>query len=212
MAVPGSKSRCALPVIVLALSLLAAFASNVVLAQSQHDTSPTSPSSPVVITTPTTVGILGQGTFLPPAPIPSSSLPNPIFTTSDACVACQKEYFSIHNCTSHLPPAGVNLTMIVQLLPFYGCFCQNNYVLIDALQQCSTCFRSTGQQAHLNTQFYNVTNQSVKAFKKVCVETANGSKVPTSGVDGMLDILMESGCWILISTLFVVLLPIAGSL
>ncbi|KAF8924315.1 hypothetical protein BGZ58_001927, partial [Dissophora ornata] len=121
------------------------------------------------------------------------------------------EYYTIQNCSSHLPPAGVNLTMIVQLLPFYGCMCQNNYVEIDALQQCSNCFRSTGQQAFLSPRFYNVTNLGVKSFKKVCAATANGSRVPKSAGGSAWDALKSSGSWMVISIMVVVLLPL-GSL
>ncbi|KAF9163002.1 hypothetical protein BGX21_009412 [Mortierella sp. AD011] len=205
-----SKSYSVLLMLVATLSLLLVFAPNIVLAQDDDsDTSdtPTISSSPTTaIATPTSTGIMGQGTSVPPTATSTPVLPNPIFTSSDACVACQKEFFEIRNCSTHLPPTGVNLTMIVELLPFYGCLCQNNYVLIDALQQCSSCFRSTGQSAHLNPQFYNVTNQDVKAYKKVCTQTANGSKVPTSGVDRILDTLKKSGSWIILSTLIVILL------
>ncbi|KAI7830361.1 hypothetical protein BC939DRAFT_279533 [Gamsiella multidivaricata] len=142
-----------------------------------------------------------------PAPAPSiTTTPNPIFSTSDACVACQKEYYTVQNCSSHLPPTGVNLTMIVQLLPFYGCFCQNNYVEIDALQQCSTCFRSTRQLSYLRPQFYNVTNQGVKAFKMVCHETANGTRVSSKAGSGMWDHLMQSASLMVASTVLTVLL------
>ncbi|KAF9349524.1 hypothetical protein BGX26_012184 [Mortierella sp. AD094] len=213
MVVSRSKTYSIILMLVATLSLLLVFAPNIVLAQDDNtDTSvtPTISSPTIVIATPTSIGILGQGPFLPPSATPTPALPNPIFTSSDACVACQKEYFEIRNCSSHLPPVGVNLTMIVQLLPFYGCLCQNNYAMVDTLQQCSTCFRSTGQLAHVNPQFYNVTNQDVKAYKKVCVQTANGSKVPSSGVDRMLDILKKSGSWMILSTLMAILLPLSG--
>jgi hypothetical protein len=57
---------------------------------------------------------------------------------------------------------------------------------IDSLQQCSNCFRSTGQQAFLNFQFYNVTNQQVKAMKQVCEQTVGGTRVPSSDAGGMI--------------------------
>ncbi|KAG0289219.1 hypothetical protein BGZ97_006521 [Linnemannia gamsii] len=112
--------------------------------------------------------------------------PNPIFSTSDACVACQKEFPTIRNCTAMLPPPSVNLTIISQILPFYKCICQNDSNgneggEIAALQQCSNCFRSTGQRAFLSDQFYNVTNQQLKAMKQVCDETEGGTRLPTSG-------------------------------
>ncbi|KAG0347124.1 hypothetical protein BG004_008459 [Podila humilis] len=113
-----------------------------------------------------------------PAPIPNQ--PNPVFSTSDTCVTCQRNWGLVRNCTALIPPPTVNLTMISQVLPFFNCICPNNG--IDALQGCSTCFRSTGQQAFLNPKHYEVTNQDNKAFKQVCLDTENGSKVPSAAV------------------------------
>ncbi|KAF9291385.1 hypothetical protein BGZ68_004246 [Mortierella alpina] len=149
-----------------------------------------------------------------PTPIPSAtpqtaSLPNPIFSTSDACIACQKEYPFIKNCSVHIPSA-VNLTVIVQLLPFFSCMCQDQLVHIDGLQMCSACFRSTGQQVFLSPQFYNVSNQQAKALKQVCRETANGTKVPNAAGTGQWETLARSGCWMVVSLLTVMLLSLGG--
>ncbi|KAG0307300.1 hypothetical protein BGZ99_001485 [Dissophora globulifera] len=208
-----------LALLILLVTVLLSFVPSFTRAQSDAP-SPDSPE-PVVAQPPANTN--GTVTSPPPANLPGSTptrvapatstpLPNPIFSTSDACVACQKEYYTIQNCSSHMPPPNVNLTMIVQLLPFYGCLCQNNKVEIDALQQCSTCFRSTGQLAYLNTHFYNVTNQEAKAYRKVCDETANGTRVPSSGAAGNVlhDWLARSGTWITLAGAAFVLLPLGG--
>ncbi|KAF9432885.1 hypothetical protein BGZ76_010182 [Entomortierella beljakovae] len=228
MLVTKSKTRRVIFTLFLTLSLLLLLTPNHVHAQdsdsedigsNEDDTPMPNPSSSTnEVATSTTVATVGQQTFLPPGTPPStpsgtpptSGLPNPIFTSSDACIACQKEYPGIRNCTALLPPAGVNLTTIVQLLPFYGCFCGNDYHLIDSMQLCSTCFRSTGQSAHLHPQLYDVTNQGVKAFKKVCVETANGSKMPSSGANRILDIVLKSGSWMAILAILAITIPYSG--
>ncbi|KAF8936057.1 hypothetical protein BGZ58_004652 [Dissophora ornata] len=109
---------------------------------------------------------------------------------------------------SRVPTAG-NLTMINQVLPFYQCICPNNGTEIDALQQCSICLRSTGQQAFLNRAFYNVTNQDVKAMKEVCLETAEGTMVP-SGSSGRWDMLISTASWGVVSAMMLALLPLGG--
>ncbi|KAK3818642.1 MAG: hypothetical protein J3Q66DRAFT_368717 [Benniella sp.] len=154
--------------------------------------------SPFVLTPPLT-GDPSQAT------VAVTELPNPIFTTSDACVTCQKKYITIKNCSTLLPPPRVNLTTMVQFLP---CICQNNDTEIEALQQCSICFRSTGQFAYLPLQLYNVSNQEVKALKKVCHETANGGKVPSSLGTGKWDAWILSARWMIVSTLFALALPL----
>ncbi|KAK3812511.1 MAG: hypothetical protein JOS17DRAFT_762460 [Linnemannia elongata] len=141
---------------------------------------PPPPSSPPATPPSTTSGIpVPASSGTPGAPVQP---PNPIFSTSDACVACQKEFPTIRNCTALIPPATVNLTVITQVLPFYNCLCSNGNLgsEIEALQDCSNCFRSTGQKAFLRAEFYNVTNQNVKAMKQVCEETVGGTRVPTS--------------------------------
>ncbi|KAK3846748.1 MAG: hypothetical protein J3R72DRAFT_520104 [Linnemannia gamsii] len=156
------------------------------------------PAIPVVPATgPGTTPIPPPSTTSPGTPITPGTVtppPNPIFSTSDACIACQKEFPTIRKCTALIPPAAVNLTTIVQILPFYNCLCQkDNMVEIDSLQQCSNCFRSTGQQAFLNAQFYNVTNQQVKAMKQVCEQTVDGTRVPTSGATaGGIGLVVQS--------------------
>lgn len=99
--------------------------------------------------------------------------------------------------------------MISQVLPFYQCICPNNGAIIDALQQCSICFRSTGQQVFLNRAFYNVTNQDVKAMNQVCLETDNGTKIP-NGSNGRWDMLMSSFSWGIISIGVMLLVPFGG--
>ncbi|KAF9280163.1 hypothetical protein BGZ88_012354 [Linnemannia elongata] len=161
----------------------------------QAPSSPPTPSSlspdqpPVTIppppSTPATPPSTAPGTPAPASPGTQGAPvqpPNPIFSTSDACVACQKEFPAIRNCTALIPPATVNLTVITQVLPFYNCLCNsgNQGSEIEALQDCSNCFRSTGQKAFLRDVFYNVTNQNVKAMKQVCEETLGGTRVPTS--------------------------------
>ncbi|KAG9063814.1 hypothetical protein KI688_003926 [Linnemannia hyalina] len=139
-------------------------------------TPPSTPATPPT-TAPGTPAPASSGT--PGAP---AQPPNPIFSTSDACVACQKEFPTIRSCTALIPPPTVNLTVITQVLPFYNCLCNNGNLgsEIEALQDCSNCFRSTGQKAFLRGDFYNVTNQNVKAMKQVCEETVGGTRVPTS--------------------------------
>ncbi|KAG0288576.1 hypothetical protein BGZ96_007694 [Linnemannia gamsii] len=86
----------------------------------------------------------------------------------------------------------------------------NEGVEIMALQQCSNCFRSTGQKAFLNDQFYNVTNQQVKAMKQVCEETKGGTRIPTSGAGaGIRDLIFQTStgwCFVLAiaSTMFLI--------
>ncbi|KAF9312105.1 hypothetical protein BG003_006624 [Podila horticola] len=157
----------------------------------------TSPSPTVPSETPT----IPSGTPTTPTATPAPKQPTPIFSTSDTCVACQRDYATIHNCTALIPPPTVNLTMISQVLPFYNCICPGNGV--DALQACSTCLRSTGQQSFLNPKHYNVTNQDTKALKQVCLETANGSKVP-SMAGGHWDMMVRSASWTIISALALV--------
>ncbi|KAF9928705.1 hypothetical protein FBU30_002176 [Linnemannia zychae] len=166
---------------------------------------PTQPNSPPP-------PALGTPAFSPTLGTTVSPPPNPIFSTSDACVACQKEFPVIRNCSALIPPLTVNLTTIVQVLPFYSCLCQNNPVEIDALQQCSYCFRSTGQQAFLHSHFYNVTNQQVKAIKQVCEDTDGGSRVPSSqGGTGLRDTILQSIRWGFYVSLVSVLLVFASS-
>ncbi|KAF9940918.1 hypothetical protein BGZ67_006338 [Mortierella alpina] len=189
------------------------------LVHGQEDTSDSDPeeSSPETPTAPEESEVSqAPSVQVPAAPIPTSpvapqtpNLPNPIFSTSDACIACQKEYPFIKNCSLHIP-ASVNLTVIVQVLPFYNCMCQDKLVHIDGLQTCSACFRSTGQQVFLSPHFYNVSNQQAKALKQVCRETANGTTVPNAAGMGKWETLARSGCWMVVSLLVVVLLPLGG--
>ncbi|KAG0090860.1 hypothetical protein BGZ93_009116 [Podila epicladia] len=160
----------------------------------------TSPSPTVPSPTPS-VSSVPSGAPTTPTATPIPNQPNPIFSTSDTCVACQRDYATVRNCTALIPPPTVNLTMITQVLPFYNCICPGNGV--DALQACSTCFRSTGQQAFLNPKHYNVSNQDNKALKQVCLDTENGSKVP-SMAGGHWDLMAKSASWTIISALALV--------
>jgi hypothetical protein len=99
--------------------------------------------------------------------------------------------------------------MISQVLPFYQCVCPNNGAAIDGIQQCSICFKSTGQQVYLNRVFYNVTNQDVKAMKQVCLDTSDGTKVP-SGSSGRWDMLMSSAGLGFITLGALLLAPLGG--
>ncbi|KAF9360769.1 hypothetical protein BGX34_007514 [Mortierella sp. NVP85] len=143
-----------------------------------------------------------------PAPSPTPVTPDPVFSTSDACVACKGKYATVRTCSSRIPVAG-NLTMISQVLPFYQCICADNGSAIDALQQCSICLRSTGQQVFLNRAFYNVTNQDVKAMKEVCEDTANGTKVPSSS-SGRWDMILSSASWGVVAIGALLLAPLGG--
>ncbi|KAF9964594.1 hypothetical protein BGZ70_006229 [Mortierella alpina] len=174
--------------------------------------SPTSPEEPEISSAPPSVPVpvpVPAPTPTPSAAPQTPNLPNPIFSTSDACIACQKEYPFIKGCSVHIPPA-VNLTIIVQMLPFYNCMCQDELVHIDGLQTCSACFRSTGQQVFLSPQFYNVSNQQAKALKQVCRDTANGTKVPSAAGAGKWETLARSGCWMVVSLVVVMLLPLGA--
>ncbi|KAF9127266.1 hypothetical protein BGW39_005988 [Mortierella sp. 14UC] len=167
----------------------------------QPEQAPSPPSPPAQVSPPEASTAPAPPPVAPAAPPGSTppgtvvtQPPNPIFSTSDACIACQKEFPAIRNCSTLIPPATVNLTTIVQILPFYNCLCQkDNMAEIDSLQQCSNCFRSTGQQAFLNVQFYNVTNQQVKAMKQVCEQTVGGTRAPSSGAGGIM--LQSAAGW-----------------
>ncbi|KAF9179669.1 hypothetical protein BGZ51_006741 [Haplosporangium sp. Z 767] len=167
-----------------------------------------SPSSEVPSESPTSSADLPAPT-LPPA-TPPSNQPDPVFSSSESCQACQPTFPLIRNCSALIPSASVNLTMIVQMLPFYSCICRGDYQEIDKLQQCSNCLRSTGQQVFLNPHFYNVTNQHVKAMKQVCAETANGSKVPASAGNGAWDTLAQSSSWMALSAVIAVVLQLGA--
>ncbi|KAF9389829.1 hypothetical protein CPB97_010559 [Podila verticillata] len=195
-----------------ALVLLLALALIFTLAHAQEtspgEPAPTPTPDPVVpseVPTPTvpvaTPSVPSGTPTTTPTSTPIPNQPNPIFSTSDTCVACQRDYPTIRNCTALIPPPTVNLTMISQVLPFYNCICPNNGP--DALQACSTCLRSTGQQSFLNPKHYNVTNQDTKALKQICIDTANGSRVP-SMAGGHWDMMAKSASWTILSALALV--------
>ncbi|KAG0250519.1 hypothetical protein BG011_008276 [Mortierella polycephala] len=146
----------------------------------------------------------------PPPATPPTNQPDVVFSSSESCQACRPTFPTIRNCSALIPPASVKLTMIVQMLPFYSCICHDGYSEIDAIQQCSTCLRSTGQQSYMNPHFYNVTNQHVKAMKQACIETANGSKVPASAGNGVWDMLARSSSWMVLSAVIAVVLQLGA--
>ncbi|KAG0202749.1 hypothetical protein BGX33_009486 [Mortierella sp. NVP41] len=142
-------------------------------------------------------------------PVPTANpTPNPVFSTSEDCVACKPNYNIVNMCVQRVPKS-VNLTMITQVLPFYQCVCPDN--MIDSLQRCSTCLRSTGQLNFLNPQLYNVTNQQVKAMKEVCATTQNGTQTPSSGATGSRwERLMASASWGAILSVVVIVVSLGG--
>ncbi|KAF9968687.1 hypothetical protein BGZ70_000038 [Mortierella alpina] len=143
------------------------------------------PTGPIAAPLPTT----------PPTASPVPRVPDPVFSSTDNCNACKPEYPLIRNCSDRLPTTG-NLTVINQVLPFYACMCPNNGIALDALQKCSLCLRSTGQQWALNPQFYNITNPQLAAMKQMCVESAGGTTIPTGSGSGRWDMLASSAMWI----------------
>ncbi|KAF9933157.1 hypothetical protein BGZ67_004395 [Mortierella alpina] len=157
-------------------------ASGEVPTESPFDPTPTGPTAAPLPTTPPTA-----------SPVPR--VPDPVFSSTENCNACKPEYPLIRNCSDRLPSTG-NLTVVNQVLPFYACMCPNNGSAFDALQKCSQCLRSTGQQWALNPQFYNITNPQVAGMKQMCVETAGGSKIPTGAGSGRWDMLASSAIWI----------------
>ncbi|KAF9903652.1 hypothetical protein EC991_003473 [Linnemannia zychae] len=133
--------------------------------------------------------------------------PSPVFSTSADCVACKPDYGIISACVQRIPKTA-NLTVITQVLPFYNCICPGN--MIDALQRCSTCLRSTGQLNFLNPGLYNVTNQEVKAMKDVCVTTANGTQTPNGSSGGHWERLMASASWGAVLSVVVIVVSLGG--
>ncbi|KAG0056412.1 hypothetical protein BGZ83_005127 [Gryganskiella cystojenkinii] len=177
------------------------------------DPSPSPSSSPQPVESPTPSEPVPSVPGGPTAPIvtskptPTPKPLDPVFSTSDSCQACQGQFPQIRTCQSHIPVVG-NLTMINQVLPFYSCICQNNGVLIDGLHQCSLCFASTGQQQFLAPVFHNnFSSQDVKAVKQVCIDTANGSKIPSLGSS----LTVSSLVWtVMLAAVAVVVAPFGG--
>ncbi|KAF9436800.1 hypothetical protein BGZ76_002942 [Entomortierella beljakovae] len=156
-----------------------------------------SPSpSPIASEFPTVSIPPATATGTAPAPTSTAVVPDPIFSQSTHCIACKAQYHAIKGCSARIPFSS-NLTLINQVLPFYQCVCPNDGALIDSLQQCSVCLRSSGQLAYLNPAFYEVTNQDVKSMKQVCNETQNGTLVPSGSIGrwssfswGLLSVMM----------------------
>ncbi|KAG9067468.1 hypothetical protein KI688_012251 [Linnemannia hyalina] len=123
-----------------------------------------SPSfTPTDIPSPSDSISAGIPTATSTVPVVSTPTPTPVFTTSTDCQACKPDYNIISACVQRIPKTA-NLTMITQVLPFYQCICPDN--MIEALQHCSTCLRSSGQLNFLVPTLYNVTNQEVKAMNE----------------------------------------------
>ncbi|KAG0296381.1 hypothetical protein BGZ98_000994 [Dissophora globulifera] len=177
-----------------------------VLAQGQNPSPSPDPASVSPSPSPNP-GVSPTATTVAATPTPSSE-PDPIFSDTDSCNACKPQYAAVHSCSDRVPITG-NLTVINQALPFYQCVCPNNGVLIDALQECSICLRSTGQQNRINRAFYNVTNQEVKAIKQVCLDTDGGVKVP-SGAAGRWAMLSSAASWGAVTAAVLILLPLGG--
>ncbi|KAF9349874.1 hypothetical protein BGX26_011892, partial [Mortierella sp. AD094] len=137
----------------------------------------------------------------------STPTPMPIFSNSEACQSCSPEFVAMRDCSQRL--GTMNLTMANQVLPFFQCACANNGTIIDALQSCSICLRSTGQQAFINPTFYNVTNQDVKSWNQFCTSSQNGAFIP-SGSDGRWSMLLSSASWGVLSSLVLLLLSSRG--
>lgn len=157
-------------------------ASGEVPTESTFEPTPTGPTAAPLPTT-------------PPVATPVPRVPDPVFSSTDNCNACKPEYPLIRNCSDRLPTTG-NLTVINQVLPFYACMCPNNGTAFDALQKCSLCLRSTGQQWALSPQFYNITNPQLLGMKQMCLDTAGGSKIPSGSGSGRWDMLASSALWI----------------
>ncbi|KAF9420178.1 hypothetical protein BGZ94_009208 [Podila epigama] len=137
-----------------------------------------------------------------PAPAPNPHQPNPIFSSSDDCVTCERGWPTVRNCSALIPPPTVNLTLITQVLPFYNCICPGSGVVY--LHACSTCFRSTGQQSFLNPKHYIISNQDERAYTQVCLDTENGSKIPSSA-SSLWDLTAKSASWSLLPTILTLL-------
>ncbi|KAK3840760.1 MAG: hypothetical protein J3R72DRAFT_446784 [Linnemannia gamsii] len=152
----------------------------------------------------------------PGVPTPTSSVPvvptgpptpSPVFSTSTDCVACKPDYGIVSTCVQRIPKTA-NLTVITQVLPFYSCICPGN--MIDSLQHCSTCLRSTGQLNFLNPGLYNVTNQQVKAMKEVCTTTSNGTQTPNGSSGSHWERLMASASWGAVLSVVVIVVSLGG--
>ncbi|KAF9576296.1 hypothetical protein EC968_009270 [Mortierella alpina] len=157
-------------------------ASGEVPTESLAEPTPTGPTAAPLPTTLPTV-----------SPVPR--IPDPVFSTSDNCNACKPQYPLIRNCSDRLPATG-NLTVVNQVLPFYACMCPNNGTAFDALQKCSQCLRSTGQQWALHSQFHDITNLQLAGMKQMCADSADGTKIPTGSSSGRWDMLASSAIWI----------------
>ncbi|KAF9170764.1 hypothetical protein BGX21_001284 [Mortierella sp. AD011] len=136
-------------------------------------------------------------------PAVSTATPIPIFSNSEACQSCSPEFVAMRDCTQRL--GSMNLTMANQVLPFFQCACANDGAIIDAIQNCSICLRSTGQQAFINPTFYNVTNQDVKSMMEFCTESSDGTSIP-SGSNGRWGMLLPSASWGVLSSFVLLVL------
>ncbi|KAK3824352.1 MAG: hypothetical protein JOS17DRAFT_751550 [Linnemannia elongata] len=140
-------------------------------------------------------------------PVVPTSTPTPVFTSSIDCQACKPDYGIVSTCVQRIPKTA-NLTMITQVLPFYQCICPGN--MIEALQHCSTCLRSSGQLNFLVPTLYNVTNQQVKAMREVCNTTANGRETPSGASGSRLEQLMSSASWGAVLSVVVIAVSLGG--
>ncbi|KAF9119117.1 hypothetical protein BGX30_004077 [Mortierella sp. GBA39] len=169
--------------------------------------SPEVSSAPTDIPSPSDSISVGIPTATSSVPGVSTPTVTPLFTSSADCVACKPDYNIVSTCVQRIPKTA-NLTMITQVLPFYQCICPGN--MIEALQHCSTCLRSSGQLNYLVPTLYNVTNQEVKAMHEVCNTTANGRETPSGASGSRLEQLMASASWGAVLSVVVIAVSLGG--
>ncbi|KAK5809920.1 hypothetical protein F5H01DRAFT_347839 [Linnemannia elongata] len=201
----------ALLVIILSLFILTV-AAQVTPDPTTAEPTPTPDPSPEVTPSPTDTPspsetVSGIPTSTSTVPVAPTSTPTPVFTTSTDCIVCKPDYNIISTCVQRIPKTA-NLTMITQVLPFYQCICPGN--MIEALQHCSTCLRSSGQLNFLVPTLYNVTNQQVKAMREVCNTTANGTQTPNGVSGSRLEQLMASASWGAVLSVVVIVVSLGG--
>ncbi|OAQ29587.1 hypothetical protein K457DRAFT_137782 [Linnemannia elongata AG-77] len=201
----------ALLVIILSLFILTV-AAQVTPDPTTAEPTPTPDPSPEVTPSPTDTPspsetVSGIPTSTSSVPVAPTSTPTPVFTTSTDCIACKPDYNIVSTCVQRIPKTA-NLTMITQVLPFYQCICPGN--MIEALQHCSTCLRSSGQLNFLVPTLYNVTNQQVKAMREVCNTTANGTQTPNGVSGSRLEQLMASASWGAVLSVVVIVVSLGG--